>query len=174
MDATEKAKWIEEAAKDKERFNKENAVYLANKHPESFKADCSNPGEVRETSVKIEEVSGSDLDASHMFETMEAALVKSEDVEKKLKQEVSEKKTVQARPNMNVENGARHKTGGKVKAVKGKSGNSGNVAQTSGVACNSSGEIPTQVANYFAFLFSHWAGARQVCPSDFLMHDCLN
>merc|ERR1719495_2079787 len=29
VDATEKAKWIEEAAKDKERFNKENAAYLA-------------------------------------------------------------------------------------------------------------------------------------------------
>ena len=29
MDATEKAKWIEEAAKDKERFNRENAAYLA-------------------------------------------------------------------------------------------------------------------------------------------------
>ena len=29
VDATGKAKWIEEAAKDKERFNRENAAYLA-------------------------------------------------------------------------------------------------------------------------------------------------
>ena len=29
MDITEKAKWIEEAAKDKERFNREKAAFLA-------------------------------------------------------------------------------------------------------------------------------------------------
>jgi len=51
MDATEKAKWTEEAAKDKERFNEENAAYLAKKRQaESIKADDANSVGWRETS----------------------------------------------------------------------------------------------------------------------------
>jgi len=166
MDATEKAKWIEEAAKDKERFNKENAVYLAKKQPESLKAGDASPGNEGEISNKAEEVSGSDLDASHMFETMEAALVKSEVGEEKVKQEVTEKKSVQARSKVNVGNVARRKSGGKVKAVKETGGNSGNVAGNPDIASSSSsGEISAPVANYFAFLFSHWAGVRQEYPN---------
>ena len=117
MDTTEKAKWVEEAAKDKERFNKENAVYQAKKHPESLKAGEAIPGSEGEISNKVEEVSGSDLDTSHMFETMEDALIKSEVVEEKVKQEVAEKKSVQARLKVNVGNGAKIKTGDKVKVL---------------------------------------------------------
>ena len=109
MDATEKAKWTEEAARDKERFNEENAAYLAKKQPESFKADDATPVEMRETANKVEEASGNDMDASHMLETMEEALVKSEVVEEKVKEgafvkseevkeEIPEKKIVKARP----------------------------------------------------------------------------
>ena len=175
MDATEKAKWVEEAAKDKERFNKENAAYLAKKQPESLKADDANLGEVGETSIKSEEVSGSDMDASHMFETIEAALVKSEVVEEEVKMEVSEKTIVKAKPKVNMGNGVKGKTSRKVKVPTSKetSGNSGNVAATSGVVCSSSGEIPAPVANYFAFLFSRWAGMRQVCPQYILLRDDL-
>merc|ERR1719370_972752 len=118
MNATEKAKWIEEAAKDKERLNKENAVYLAKRHPESLKADGTNSVDDRETSNKVEEVCGSDLEASHKLESMEAALVKSEVVEEKVKEEVSEEKTVKARPKVgNVGNKAKGKTDGKAKGV---------------------------------------------------------
>ena len=35
MDATEKAKWIEEAAKDKERFDREKAAFLAKQNSPS-------------------------------------------------------------------------------------------------------------------------------------------
>ena len=167
MDATEKAKWVEEAAKDKERFNKENAAYLAMKQPESVKADDVNLGEVGETSNKAEEVSGSAMDASHMFETIEAApLVKSEVVEEEVKMEVSEKTTVKARSKVNMGNGVKGKTSRKVKVPTSKetTGNSGNLAATSGVVGSRSGNIPASVANYFAFLFSRWAGMRQVCP----------
>merc|ERR1719193_2345103 len=134
MDATEKAKWTEEAAKDKERFNKENAAYQAKKLPESLKADNADPVEARETSNKVEEASGSDMDASHMFETMEAALMQSGVLEEKVKdEEISEKKMVKARPR--VTKVAKGKS--KVLALKETVGNSGNVTQTSSVARNS-------------------------------------
>ena len=73
MDATGRAKWTEEAAKDKERFNQENAAYLANQQTESLKADDACPGEVRETSNKVEdeEVSGGNMDATHTLDTMD-------------------------------------------------------------------------------------------------------
>ena len=167
MDATEKAKWTEEAAADKERFAKENAAYLAKKQPESLKAaDNVNPGEARETANKVEDedASGSDMGASHMFETMEAALVQSEATKENVREvDVFEKKVVKARAR--VANVAKGKPSGKSKvlALKEAVSNTGNVAQTSSVACSSgSGEIPLPVANYFAFLFSHWAGVRQV------------
>ena len=111
MDAAEKAKWTEEAAKDKERFNEENAAYLAKKRQaESIKADDANSVGWRETSS--------------------------------------------ARP-MVV---AKSKTSGKGKLLALKE----TVGVTSKVGC-SSGDIPLPVAKYFAFLFSHWAGVRQVC-----------
>ena len=158
MDATGKAKWTEEAAKDKERFNRENAAFLANKQTESLKADYASPGEVKETSNKVEdeEASGGDMDASH---TKEQALAKSEVVGEKL--EVSEKKLERARPKSSLRNEAKGKPRGKVLASK------ESVDQTSSVA-NSAGEIPPPVANYFAFLFSHWAGVRQVSSILFL------
>ena len=183
MDATEKSKWTEEAAKDKERFNEENAAYLAKKQPESFKADDATPVEMRETANKVEEASGSDMDASHMLETMEEVLVKSEVVEEKVKEEalvksevqeervkeqVSEKKIVKARPRSSLTKEVKGKTSGRGKVLK------ETVAQTSSVACSSGGggggEIPTPVAKYFAFLFSHWAGVRQVFQSYLLLH----
>ena len=111
MDVTEKEKWTEEAAKDKERFNKENTAYLAKK---SLKADdvtlvemretCDvTLVEMRETSNKVEEASESDKDASHMLKAMEEALVKSEVVEEKamegglVKSEVMEEALLQVR-----------------------------------------------------------------------------
>jgi len=42
VDATEKAKWIEEAAKDKERFNRENAAYLAKQNGPSGQAQAGH------------------------------------------------------------------------------------------------------------------------------------
>ena len=42
MDATEKAKWIEEAAKDKERFNRENAAYIAKQNGPSGQAQVGH------------------------------------------------------------------------------------------------------------------------------------
>ena len=172
MDATEKSKWTEEAAKDKERFNEENAAYLAKKQPESLKADDAAPVEMRETANKVEEASGNDMDASHMLETMEEALVKSEVVEEKVKEEafvkseevkeeIPEKKIVKARPRGSLTKEVKGKTSGRGKVLK------ETVAQTSSVACSSGGggEIPTPVAKYFAFLFSHWAGVRQVFQS---------
>ena len=42
MDATEKAKWIEEAAKDKERFNRENAAYIAKQNGPSGQAQAEH------------------------------------------------------------------------------------------------------------------------------------
>merc|ERR1719222_1642880 len=176
MDATEKAKWTEEAAKDKERFNEENAAYLAKKQPENLKADDATLVEMSEIANKVEEASGSDMDASHMLETMEEVLVKSEVVEEKVKEEalvksevqeervkeeVSEKKIVKARPKSSLTKEVKGKTSGRGKALK------ETVAQTSSVACSSGGggEIPTPVAKYFAFLFSHWAGVRQEHPN---------
>ena len=177
MDAAEKAKWTEEAAKDKERFNEENAAYLAKKQPESLKADDAAPVEMRETANKVEEASGNDMDASHMLETMEEALVKSEVVEEKVKEEafvkseevkeeIPEKKIVKARPRGSLTKEVKGKTSGRGKVLK------ETVAQTSSVACSSGGggEIPTPVAQYFAFLFSHWAGVRQVFQSYLLLH----
>ena len=41
MDTTEKAKWIEEAAKDKERFNREKAAFLAKQNGPSGLAQAS-------------------------------------------------------------------------------------------------------------------------------------
>merc|ERR1711971_304793 len=75
--------------------------------------------------------------------------------------------TVKARPKVNIGNGVKGKSSRKVKVptLKETSGNSGNVAATSGAVCSSSGEIPAPVANYFAFLFSHWAGMRQEHPN---------
>ena len=95
MDATEKAKWTEEAAADKERFAKENAAYLAKKQPESLEAaDNVNPGEARKTANKVEDASGSDMDmdASHIHETMEAALVQSEEATEARGREEASKK----------------------------------------------------------------------------------
>ena len=54
MDQTARSKWTEEAAKDKERFNQENAAYLAKKQSESLKVDIASPGEMRETGNKVE------------------------------------------------------------------------------------------------------------------------
>ena len=169
MDATEKAKWTEEAAADKERFAKENAAYLAKKQPESLEAaDNVNPGEARETANKVEDedASGSDMDmdASHIHETMEAALVQSEVMKENVKEvDVSEKNVVKARTSVTKVSKGKPSGKSKVLALKEAVGNTGNVAQTSSVACSSGGgEIPLPVANYFAFLFSHWAGVRQV------------
>ena len=89
---------------------------------------------------------------------MEEALVKSEVQEERVKEQVSEKKIVKARPRSSLTKEVKGKTSGRGKVLK------ETVAQTSSVACSSGGggEIPTAVAKYFAFLFSHWAGVRQV------------
>ena len=155
MGQTGRAKWTEEAAKDKERFNQENAAYLAKKQTESLKVDIASPGEMRETSNKVEdeEASGGDMDAGDTLKTMEElpqeALAESEKVE------VSEKKLERERLRSSLRKEAKGKPRSKVLALK------GSVEQTSSVA-SSVGEIPPTVANYFAFLFSHWAGVRQV------------
>ena len=191
MDAIEKSKWTEEAAKDKERFNKENAAYLAKKQPESIKADDAKPVGRIQTSSKIDEASGSDMDASIMLETMdrdteeapmqsevmEKPLMLSEVTEEEVKEDVTEKKILEV---TNWESGlltSREKKivkatarGSLVKEAKGKTSGKGKlmalketVGATSNVGCSSSGEIPLPVAKYFAFLFSHWTGVRQVC-----------
>ena len=107
MDAIEKSKWTEEAAKDKERFNKENAAYLAKKQPESIKADDAKPVGRIQTSSKVDEASGSDMDASIMLETtdteeapmqsevMEKPLMLSEVTEEEVKEDVTEKKILE-------------------------------------------------------------------------------
>ena len=193
MDAIEKSKWTEEAAKDKERFNKENAAYLAKKQSESIKADDAKAKPVGriQTSSKIDEASGSDMDASIMLETMdrdteeapmqsevmEKPLMLSEVTEEEVKEDVTEKKIPEvtnwghglltSREKKIVKATAR---GSLAKEAKGKTSGKGKlmalketVVATSNVGCSSSGEIPLPVAKYFAFLFSHWTGVRQVC-----------
>ena len=128
MDATEKAKWTEEAAKDKERFSKENAAYMAEKNP---------------TPVVVDETIQPDDNAPETGkETLEKIVAIAETVEQLIEDAVGS--VMESR-----ESGIKSK---KVATVKEQGGSSG----------DGSGEIPPQVANYFAFLFSRWAGARQV------------
>ena len=66
MDATAREKWTEEAAKDKERFDRETAAYLAKKQSEGPKADDASTDAMRDTSIKVEKASVGGMDASYM------------------------------------------------------------------------------------------------------------
>ena len=160
MDATEKAKWTEEAAKDKERFSKENAAYMAEKNPtpvvvdETIQPDDNAPATGKETLEKIvaiaetveqliEDAVGSVMESRDTAEMKQADAMEVEASEVQERHEVSSKKCTEERSNLKVTATA---------TVKEQGGSSG----------DGSGEIPPQVANYFAFLFSRWAGARQV------------
>ena len=176
MDATEKAKWTEEAAKDKERFSKENAAYMAEKNPtpvvvdETIQPDDNAPATGKETLEKIvaiaetveqliEDAVGSVMESRDTAEMKQADAMEDEASEVQERHEVSSKKSTEERSNLKV--------GALPKESKGKSGiKSKKVAATvkeqGGSSVDGSGEIPPQVANYFAFLFSRWAGTRQV------------
>ena len=176
MDATEKAKWTEEAAKEKERFSKENAAYMAVKNPtpvvvdETIQPDDNAPATGKETLEKIvsiaetveqliEDAVGSVMVSRDTAEMKQADAMEDEASEVQERHEVSSKKSTEERSNLKV--------GALPKESKGKSGiKSKKVAATvkeqGGSSGDGSGEIPPQVANYFAFLFSRWAGARQV------------
>ena len=176
MDATEKAEWTEEAAKEKERFSKENAAYMAEKNPtpvvvdETIQPDDNAPATGTETLEKIvaiaetveqliEDAVGSVMESRDTAEMNQADAMEVEASEVQERHEVPSKKSTEERSNLKV--------GALPKESKGKSGiKSKKVAATvkeqGGSSGDGSGEIPPQVANYFAFLFSRWAGVRQV------------
>ena len=175
MDATEKAKWTEEAAKDKERFSKENAAYMAEKNPtpvvvdETIQPDDNAPATGKETlekivaivetvATKVEDAAGSVMESRDTAEMKQADAMEVEASEVQERHEVSSKKSTEERSNLKV--------GAMPKESKGKSGikskKVATVKEQGGSSGDGSGEIPPQVANYFAFLFSRWAGTRQV------------
>ena len=174
MDATEKAKWTEEAAKDKERFSKENAAYMAEKNPtpvvdETIQPDDNAPATEEETlekivaivetvATKVEDAAGSVMESRDTAEMKQADAMEVEASEVQERHEVSSMKCTEERSNLKV--------GAMPKESKGKSGikskKVATVKEQGGSSGDGSGEIPPQVANYFAFLFSRWAGARQV------------
>ena len=98
------------------------------------------------------------MESRDTAEMKQADAMEVEASEVQERHEVSSKKSTEERSNLKV--------GALPKESKGKSGikskKVATVKEQGGSSGDGSGEIPPQVANYFAFLFSRWAGARQV------------
>ena len=113
---------------------------------------------VETVATKIEDAVGSVMESRDTAEMNQADAMEVEASEVQERHEVSSKKSTEERSNLKV--------GALPKESKGKSGikskKVATVKEQGGSSVDGSGEIPPQVANYFAFLFSRWAGVRQV------------